>query len=101
MEKDIARAIGYFYYEKENQNEDNAIKAINDIQIQNIEYNDGTLCITLGRPGIFIGKRGENIMAITNYLRKEFDSFKEIKLREDSVICHLYDFDMRYMDDDF
>lgn len=44
--KEIARHIGYFYYEKENRNEEAAIKRIEDLKISNIEYLDDTIYYT-------------------------------------------------------
>lgn len=101
MEKDITRVIGYFYFERENENEDVACEAIRDLQIHKIEYTDGVVIITLSRPGFLIGKKGENIIRLTEYLKKEFKDMKEIKIIEDNILCHLYDFDLRYYYNEF
>lgn len=98
MEKDIARAIGYFYFERENKDEGEAIEAIKNLQIHKIEYTDGVVIITLSRPGLLIGKKGENITSLVEYLKKEFKDMKEIRIKEDNILYHLYAFDLRYLE---
>lgn len=102
MEKAIARTIGYFYYDKNLKNEDAAIREINSLGILRIDYDNRVVVLTLSRPGLFIGKKGQNIMALTKWLKEEFGEsvIKEFKIKEDPIIDHLFDFDIRHIADD-
>lgn len=51
--------------------------------------------ITTSRPGLLIGKKGENITKLIEYLKEDFPIIKEIKIIEDNILHHLYAFDIR------
>lgn len=58
------------------------------------------LYITLSSPGFLIGKKGKNLIRLTEYLKSSIE-FKDIKIKEDGILAHLYDFDIRGIKDDF
>jgi ribosomal protein S3 len=77
--KDIEDKFAKFYLEKNHNDCDNAIAEIRSLGIKLLYFsNTGSVCITVKRPGLLIGKRGENIEKLQKYLGceviiKEFD----------------------------
>lgn len=57
----IAQQIGEFYLEKNGGHYDDAHGEIESLQIRNIETTTEGITITTNRPGLLIGKWGENI----------------------------------------
>lgn len=68
-EKKIAREIGYFIYEKNKFSICEAIKELKYYGIKEIKLKGDKLTIRLSRPGLLIGKKGENIEALKNKLK--------------------------------
>jgi len=66
-------AFTEFYYEKNNKDSDATYEEIQNLQISQIECLYNGLIIFLASPGIFIGKRGENIERLTNYMMRKLD----------------------------
>jgi predicted metal-dependent RNase len=62
------------------------------VKITNIEFDGEDIVITTARPGILIGKRGENLDALTKYLH-EVTSFKNLQIKEDRIQDYLYMFE--------
>ena len=60
------------------------------------------LWITCGRPGILIGKRGENIDALLKYLRGDSDlkemKIEKINLKESRELNALFSYETLYTD---
>jgi hypothetical protein len=109
--KDLAKAeqvaseIGYFYYNMETGTEHEkvvkATEAIKFLEIEDIEYDDGIVTISLQRPGLIIGKKGENIDALLEYLKRSVPmeyggsvplKIEKIKIVETKEITGLFDF---------
>jgi ribosomal protein S3 len=89
LETDILREIGWFAYTKYNFNKEAALTEVNLYNINGISYSlkNNELTIILGRPGMLIGKGGENIDKLCAYLTKCLKLSKPliIKLKESSV----------------
>jgi len=71
--KEAARNIGAFYLQKNHGDFKAAELEILKLQISSISVDDKlpnsvSIAITTGRPGLLIGKRGENIDALTKFL---------------------------------
>lgn len=101
LDGEIASYIGKWYFEKKVGGElDFRVKATRDaiveMNIHGIHFDGEHIEIKLGRPGHLIGRRGENINALTVALRKEFE-FKELRIVEDRVVDRLFDFQLAYL----
>lgn len=97
-EKDVLHEIGQFYLTLELEDPNNnissdcyelAIKKLKELEITHIKISGNTLTIYLGRPGILIGKKGENIYKLERYLMA-VTNIEKIELFEDSLYCHLF-----------
>lgn len=66
----ICAAIGYFYYEKNFKNNSMTTEQIENLGIYKVNYNKKThkVEITLERPGLLIGKKGENINKLVKFI---------------------------------
>jgi transcription antitermination factor NusA-like protein len=85
-EKHALEVIGYAVLEKENGDYSNAREYIDHFQLSRIKILGDDIHVYMGRPGLFIGKKGEMINFITERLQKEF---KNDKIK---VIVHEYDY---------
>jgi predicted RNA-binding protein YlqC (UPF0109 family) len=95
-EQDIAREIGYFYFNRSTAETvvgqvEQATQEVKARMISRIDFDGNTISITTSRPGIIIGKRGAEIEALRDHLRKAI-TFDEICLIEDRVLGNLYSF---------
>jgi hypothetical protein len=104
LDRDIASAIGcHFFnvistgkeffsdYKEMVQRCKDTSKLIDSFRIINIHFDGKDICITTSRPGLLIGRKGEQINKLTESLRKEF-VFDKISIIEDHIICNLQDF---------
>jgi len=104
IEKTVIRTIGQFYLEKNSMNYIECHRELDMLQIRDVSVdniiatspslvckNSKRINITLERPGILIGKNGENIEALKKYLKENlsFDEFV-INLKESSINTWLY-----------
>ena len=72
--QDIGYEIGHFYLKKCGNNYQAAQKEVESLKITNIEkVNDDTINITLARPGLLIGRKGQNIEALVDHLKKKIN----------------------------
>lgn len=99
----IARSIGYYYYDKyKDQNKQYIRHCVEMLQIHNISISSGFVNITLGRPGLLIGKRGENINALLEYMQSDKDlkhlNISTINLIESRNIDCLFAYEAMYAD---
>jgi predicted RNA-binding protein YlqC (UPF0109 family) len=97
----IASFIGqWYFYKKVGGSLDTRVKETRDeivlLDIHGIHFDGEHIEIKLGRPGHLIGRRGENINALTVALRKEFE-FKELRIVEERVVGRLFDFQLAYL----
>lgn len=69
--KEVAARIGNFYLRKNNGDYAASQKEIEQLRISKVEVTvDGNcVIITTARPGLVIGRRGQNIDALTDALR--------------------------------
>jgi len=96
---DVARMIGEFYLDKNKGDYKKTNEEISELKITRIDYNFKTLNITTGRPGLIIGRRGENIDKLREYLSNLVGHF-ELKIIEDKVIPNLYPYESYDIFDD-
>ncbi len=67
--QDICERIGQFYLNEHARDYDKAAKAIEDLQITDIEVTCGnTIIIKLSRVGLFFGVKGRNITDLESWL---------------------------------
>lgn len=96
--RDIAREIGYFYFRKYDsctsvlEQVVETRKELDDTKITSIAFKEENILITTSRPGILIGRHGENIKSLTEYLRKRF-TFNQIGIVEETILKHMYSFE--------
>lgn len=101
----VARLIGQFYVQQNRNLKDiNKIykKANEDIimlHITRIQVKGNIITITLTRPGLLIGRRGENIDALTNFLSKELKHKITLNIIEDMINGHLFPYNPQDYDD--
>lgn len=74
--REVASRIGAFYLQKNNGDFKATEAEILKLQISNISIDDRlphsvSIAITTARPGILIGKRGQNIDALSRFLGTE------------------------------
>ena len=83
--QNIACKIGYYYLQKHNGHYAKTEKEITDTRFIKIDVTtDNSVSITVGRPGLLIGKKGTNIDALSKYLGKE------VKIIEEMDDLHAY-----------
>lgn len=98
MEKEIARLIGEFYLDAQDKSlslKDTYLSASEQLEalgILSIVLKNSEIIITLMRPGLLIGRRGDNIDKLSSYLSKQLGKKIHISLMKDKVIHHLYPF---------
>jgi len=94
--QNIASILGNFYIQK--QGKDGFTKAgykranedILSLGITDIKIFGNKITITLTRPGLLIGRRGENIDALKEYFTKELKKPIQIYIIENRVLGWLY-----------
>ncbi|HQM07568.1 MAG TPA: KH domain-containing protein [Bacilli bacterium] len=98
-EKEVISQIGKFFLERNLKKSDNETKLhqvylqtreeIQDLCITRIIFtSDQSIDIYLGRPGLLIGKKGEQIDALSEYLNKKY-GINKIQIREDNLFMYL------------
>ena len=65
----IAGLIGVFYLYKHNNNYKAAQEELNRLYITSIDVRNGEVIIHTSRPGLLIGKKGENINNLVEHLK--------------------------------
>lgn len=84
--KEIANLIGDFYLNKNKGDYQKAAKEIYELQITDLcRLVDNIVVITTGRPGLLIGKKGDNIFALIDWLKRPI----KIQEAEDSLLDYL------------
>lgn len=99
----IAKCIGDFYHKQSGCSEASAL--LTRLRIHKLEMdNAGTLHITTERPGLLIGRRGENIVALLEHLKTNAGvlgvSIVKINLIEEYTLSYLFAFERRDLDTD-
>ena len=95
----IASDIGFFYLEKNAGDYEKAIEEITQLGITKIDFKGTTIHITLTRPGLLIGRRGENIDKLRVHLSKSLKQEINIDIIEDRITGWLIPFEP-YSDSD-
>lgn len=97
--KQIISAIGFYYFLKNNKDVQKANEEINLLKIHNIDFKNNIITIKLERPGVLIGRRGENIDNLTGYLCKDLQKDIQINIVEELELQNLRSFE--YVDYDY
>lgn len=75
-------------------------KEIDTLKITRIDIDENyKITITLHRPGLLIGMRGENINALAEHLKKYISDEISIHIDEDHLLDYLYAQDYSYEED--
>ncbi len=84
--REACKTIGEFYLQKNKGNYPLAADEIIKLHITKVAINENRLCITAGRVGILIGRRGENITNLTNFIQERLQMEVRIFEDEDGLI---------------
>lgn len=85
--KDVAERIGEFYLHKNNGDYSKTAKEIVEINFTKLEVTeDDVVIITTSRPGLLIGKKGENIVGLQLFLSKDTKIVEEMEPLNDLII---------------
>jgi transcription antitermination factor NusA-like protein len=102
--KQICTNIGHYYFNrtlKEMVADESGIelciyaaqKQISELNITKVTYNKSMVTITLGRVGAFIGKKGNNIIGLEDFLSEKMGKKIKINLKENEpYLYNLFDF---------
>ena len=99
LKRKIYREIGYFFFERNGDDRVKTFQALGFIDICDIKF-ENRLVIVCTYPGSLIGKKGECISALCDYLKKFYEKEKinipstDIHIEENIAIRGLYAFDV-------
>jgi ribosomal protein S3 len=86
---EMARRIGLFYLQKNNQDYEKTEKELTDLRISKIEIDvKGVVFITLARVGLFIGRKGENIEKLNRFLKSDVRIVEDMDSIYEALIPH-------------
>ena len=88
----VVYAIQEFYLSKYDNEENTYVKAREDIgklEVTELDYKGDTFTITLQRPGLLIGRKGENINSLNEFLRNRVDGKIKISIKETKYVGSL------------
>ena len=104
LDRDIASAIGKHFYEVITSNKEpfadkkemvqrckDTEALVDSFKIVNIHYGGKNIYITTCRPGLLVGRKGEQINKLAEALHNAF-SFQKVLIIEDRVVHSLHDF---------
>jgi ribosomal protein S3 len=91
-EEKILNAIGYFYLEENEYDYKETSKNLKELSIHNITYENSRVNIYLERPGLMIGKKGENLEKLTGYISNYIKEKISITVMEMNINDHLIPF---------
>lgn len=81
----VAETIGNFYLDKNQGDYKKTANEIIQLGITKVDFRGIVVSVTLTRPGLLIGRRGENIDKLTAYLSDELNRKIELKIIEDRI----------------
>jgi len=89
----ILRKFAEFYLDKNEGNLEYARDEIRRLGIKGIYLDDNDLVVTLSKPGLFIGRYGNNIINLENYLKVNLRIIESenVSDRIDTLLCILND----------
>lgn len=76
--REMAALIGQFYLRKHNNDYIATEKAIVDLRISDLRVEGDKVIIVTARPGLLIGRRGQNIDELTAFLNKKIHIIEEV-----------------------
>lgn len=76
-----------------------ANKEVRELGISRLDFDGQTLTVTLNRPGLLIGAKGENLDKLVKYLESKKHSPIKVKIIEDVLPNYLYHYPF-YLDDE-
>lgn len=82
--KEAAQCIGHFYLKKNHNDYVRTEKELRELQISKIEVSYKNITITSNRIDLIIGKRAENINALSLYMQTRIHL-----IEEDNIYDHL------------
>ena len=83
--QEIGYSIGFFYAQKHNMDFVKAAAEVSKLGLYNITMRGDVVVLHTTRPGLWIGRKGENIDALSKHLGKKID-IKEIKFSWQDII---------------
>lgn len=69
--REVASQIGQFYLQKNDYDYAATEKEITSLRVTTLEIKEGKVVITLARPGLIIGRKGENIGNLAKFLNRK------------------------------
>lgn len=96
-EREFARKIGKFYFKKCNEDYNLAVQKIIKLYITKLEFKENTLNITTCRPSLLIGKQGENIDSLSEYLNVNIKIIEETDSLIDTILSFRFDEDSEFV----
>lgn len=86
--REMAALIGQFYLRKHNNDYIAAEKAIVDLRISDLRVEGDKVIIVTARPGLLIGRRGQNIDELTAFLNKKIHIIEDMDPLLEWLIPH-------------
>lgn len=83
--KGVAKKIGEFFLQKNNNDYERTADEITNLHITKLEDDGDKIRITLGRPGMLIGKRGEQVDKLISYLGRKLHIIED----PDGLVDHI------------
>lgn len=93
---DAAREIGRFYLDKFQGNYEKAAEELLNVRITKVEIQGDKLCITASRVGLLIGRRGQNIDALSKWIEDKLHM--KVHIYEDTDCLYDYLIPTNYRD---
>ena len=84
----VAELIGEYYLLKNNNDYTKTQEELRNLGVHEIKTFMHTITITLMRPGLLIGRRGENIENLQKYIFSKTD-YNKLDIKEDKVLWYM------------
>lgn len=96
----IARIIGEYYLNKNIFDYIKTQEEIRTLCITQVEHKGDTVFITLQRPGILIGERGNNLDQLQKFISSK-TKYLKVDIKEDNIISWIIPYDYSDWQNDF
>lgn len=95
--REVARLIGEYYVAKNKElglkeSHMKAREELSSLGVTEIKASGNRVEITLQRPGLLIGRRGDNIDMLQKFLATK-SKYTQVGIKEDKIICWLIPYD--------